>query len=126
MTNLLDGQQVPLYGDGGNVRGWIHVDDHCRGIQLVLERGRPGEIYNIDGDAELTNLELTAALLECCGAGLGHGGPRRRTARGTTGATPWTTQQAAGAGLRAADPVPPGPGGDGALVCRTTAPGGNR
>ena len=42
VTNLLDGQQVPLYGDGGNVRGWIHVDDHCRGIQLVLERGRPG------------------------------------------------------------------------------------
>ena len=69
VTNLLDGQQVPLYGDGGNVRGWIHVDDHCRGIQLVLERGRAGETYHIDGDAELTNLELTAALLECCGAG---------------------------------------------------------
>src|SRR2546429_478130 len=63
VTNLLDGQQVPLYGDGGNVRGWIHVDDHCRGIQLVLERGRPGETYHINGDAELTNLELTAALL---------------------------------------------------------------
>jgi dTDP-glucose 4,6-dehydratase len=69
VTNLLDGQQVPLYGDGGNVRGWIHVDDHCRGIQLVLERGRAGETYHIDGDTELTNLELTAALLECCGAG---------------------------------------------------------
>ena len=69
VTNLLDGQQVPLYGDGGNVRGWIHVDDHCRGIQLVLERGRPGETYHINGDAELTNLELTGALLECCGAG---------------------------------------------------------
>jgi len=69
VTNLLDGQQVPLYGDGGNVRGWIHVDDHCRGIQLVLERGRPGQTYHINGDAELTNLDLTAALLECCGAG---------------------------------------------------------
>jgi dTDP-glucose 4,6-dehydratase len=69
VTNLIDGKQVPLYGDGGNVRGWIHVDDHCRGIQLVLERGRPGETYHINGDAELTNLELTAALLECCGAG---------------------------------------------------------
>ena len=69
VTNLLDGQQVPLYGDGGNVRGWIHVDDHCRGIQLVLERGRPGQTYHINGDAELTNPELTAALLECCGAG---------------------------------------------------------
>jgi dTDP-glucose 4,6-dehydratase len=69
VTNLLDGRPVPLYGDGGNVRGWIHVDDHCRGIQLVLERGQAGEIYHINGDAELTNLELTAALLECCGAG---------------------------------------------------------
>jgi dTDP-glucose 4,6-dehydratase len=69
VTNLLDGQQVPLYGDGGNVRGWIHVDDHCRGIQLALERGRPGETYHINGATELTNLTLTAALLECCGAG---------------------------------------------------------
>src|SRR5580704_16351207 len=69
VTNLLDGLQVPLYGDGGNVRGWIHVDDHCRGIQLVLEHGRPAETYHINGDAELTNLELTGALLDCCGAG---------------------------------------------------------
>jgi dTDP-glucose 4,6-dehydratase len=69
VTNLLDGQPVPLYGDGGNVRGWIHVDDHCRGVQLVLERGEPGKTYHINGNAELTNLELTAALLECCGAG---------------------------------------------------------
>ena len=69
VTNLLDGLRVPLYGDGGNVRGWIHVDDHCRGIQQVLERGRAGKTYHIDGDAELTNLELTAALLEYCGAG---------------------------------------------------------
>jgi dTDP-glucose 4,6-dehydratase len=69
VTNLLDGQPVPLYGDGGNIRGWIHVADHCRGIQLVLERGQGGEIYHINGDAELTNLELTSALLESCGAG---------------------------------------------------------
>jgi dTDP-glucose 4,6-dehydratase len=69
VTNLLDGQQVPLYGDGGNVRDWIHVDDHCRGIQLVLQSGRPGQTYHINGNAELTNTELTAALLECCGAG---------------------------------------------------------
>jgi dTDP-glucose 4,6-dehydratase len=68
VTNLLDGQKVPLYGDGRNVRGWIHVDDHCRGIQLVLERGEPGRIYHINGDAELSNTELTEALLECCGA----------------------------------------------------------
>ena len=68
VTNLLDGLKVPLYGDGGNVRGWIHVDDHCRGIQLVLERGTRGTVYHINGDAELTNLQLTQALLDCCGA----------------------------------------------------------
>jgi dTDP-glucose 4,6-dehydratase len=68
VTNLLDGLQVPLYGDGQNVRGWIHVDDHCRGIQLVLERGEPGAVYHVNGDVELSNVELTRALLECCGA----------------------------------------------------------
>jgi dTDP-glucose 4,6-dehydratase len=68
VTNLLEGRQVPLYGDGGNVRGWIHVDDHCRGVQLVLEHGDRGGIYHINGDVELTNLELTAAILESCGA----------------------------------------------------------
>jgi dTDP-glucose 4,6-dehydratase len=67
-TNLLDGKPVPLYGDGGNVRGWIHVDDHCRGIQLVLEKGAPGRVYHVDGGAEFTNKELTAAILEACGA----------------------------------------------------------
>jgi dTDP-glucose 4,6-dehydratase len=69
ITNLLDDLKVPLYGDGGNVRGWVHVDDHCRGIQLVAERGEPGRVYHINGDVELTNLELTKAILECCGAG---------------------------------------------------------
>ena len=68
ITNLMEGRQVPLYGDGGNVRDWIHVDDHCRGIQLVLEHGRRGSIYHINGDVELTNRELTDAILECCGA----------------------------------------------------------
>jgi dTDP-glucose 4,6-dehydratase len=68
VTNLLDRLKVPLYGDGQNVRGWVHVDDHCRGIQLVLERGEPGGVYHINGDAELTNIELARALLECCGA----------------------------------------------------------
>jgi dTDP-glucose 4,6-dehydratase len=60
---------VPLYGDGGNVRDWIHVDDHCRGIQLVLEQGAAAGVYHINGNAELTNLELTRAILEQCGAG---------------------------------------------------------
>jgi dTDP-glucose 4,6-dehydratase len=69
VTNLLEGLPVPLYGDGQNERGWIHVDDHCRGIQLVLERGRRGQVYHIDGDAQCSNIELTQILLECCGAG---------------------------------------------------------
>ena len=69
VTNLLDGRPVPLYGDGGNVRDWLHVDDHCRGVQLVLERGEPGEIYNVGGGRELTNKELTSLLLEALDAG---------------------------------------------------------
>jgi dTDP-glucose 4,6-dehydratase len=68
VTNLMDGKKVPLYGDGLNVRDWLHVDDHCWGIQLVADAGRPGEIYNIGGGTELTNLELTARLLDACGA----------------------------------------------------------
>src|SRR5215469_13127108 len=68
VTNLLDGKPVPLYGDGLNVRGWIHVDDHCRGIQLVAEHGRAGAVYHIGGDVELTNREVTVALLAACGA----------------------------------------------------------
>src|SRR5690606_35135301 len=63
ITNLMDGKPVPLYGDGGNVRDWLHVTDHCRGVQLVAESGRPGEIYNIGGGTELTNRELTERLL---------------------------------------------------------------
>ncbi|MGH3170035.1 MAG: dTDP-glucose 4,6-dehydratase [Trebonia sp.] len=66
-TNLIEGKPVPLYGDGENVRGWIHVDDHCRGIQLVLEKGAPGRVYHINGDAELSNRELTTAILNVRG-----------------------------------------------------------
>ena len=69
VTNLIDGGTVPLYGEGANVRDWLHVDDHCRGIHLVLEGGRPGEVYNIGGGTELTNKQLTGLLLEACGAG---------------------------------------------------------
>ncbi len=67
VTNLLDGLPVPLYGDGGNVRDWLHVDDHCRGIALVLASGRAGEVYNIGGGTELTNRRLTELLLEATG-----------------------------------------------------------
>ncbi|GHF63928.1 dTDP-glucose 4,6-dehydratase [Streptomyces griseosporeus] len=68
VTNLLDGKKVPLYGDGGNVRDWLHIDDHVQGIDLVRTKGRPGEIYNIGGGTELSNRELTALLLDACGA----------------------------------------------------------
>lgn len=69
VTNLLDGRQVPLYGDGGNVRDWLHVDDHCRALVIALLRGVPGETYNIGGGTELTNRQLTERLLTACGAG---------------------------------------------------------
>ena len=67
ITNLLDGQKIPLYGDGGNIRDWLHVDDHCRGIALVLQGGKPGETYNIGGGTELSNVELTELLLAATG-----------------------------------------------------------
>lgn len=57
VTNLLDGEQVPLYGDGHNVRDWLHVEDHCQALDLVRKHGRPGEVYNIGGGTELTNRE---------------------------------------------------------------------
>ncbi|MEO3746896.1 dTDP-glucose 4,6-dehydratase [Plantactinospora sp. B5E13] len=69
VTNLLDGGTVPLYGDGGNVRDWLHVHDHCVGIALVQDKGRPGEVYHIGGGTELTNRELTGRVLAACGAG---------------------------------------------------------
>jgi dTDP-glucose 4,6-dehydratase len=67
VTNLLDGHRVPLYGAGANVRDWLFVDDHCRGIQLVLEQGATGEFYNIGGGRELSNKELTEKLLAATG-----------------------------------------------------------
>ena len=68
VTNLLDGRPVPLYGDGLNVRDWLHVSDHCRAIRLVLDKGEAGEVYNVGGGTELTNRELTGLLLDACGA----------------------------------------------------------
>jgi dTDP-glucose 4,6-dehydratase len=69
VTNLLDGRRVPLYGSGGNKRDWLHVSDHCRAVQLVLNSGRAGEVYHIGGGTELSNLELTGRLLAACGRG---------------------------------------------------------
>ena len=78
VTNLMDGGTVPLYGEGANMRDWLHVDDHCRGVHLVLLDGRPGEVYNIGGGTELTNKRLTELLLEATRHRLG---PRRERAR---------------------------------------------
>ena len=67
ITNLIDGLSVPLYGDGQNVRDWLHVDDHCRGIDLLLAIGTPGEVYNIGGGNEVKNVDLTHRILELAG-----------------------------------------------------------
>lgn len=69
VTNLLEEEKVPLYGDGLNVRDWVHVDDHCEGVLAVLEKGKPGEAYNIGGNNERSNLELTKSILEIMGRG---------------------------------------------------------
>ena len=68
VTNLIDGGKVPLYGDGLNVRDWLHVDDHCRGIAIVCAKGEPGQSYNIGGGLELTNREITERVLAAMGA----------------------------------------------------------
>jgi dTDP-glucose 4,6-dehydratase len=68
ITNLLEGKKVPVYGSGLNVRDWLHVDDHCRGIHLALTQGKSGEIYNIGGGRELNNLEITDLILSAMGA----------------------------------------------------------
>ncbi len=67
VTNLIDGGKVPLYGDGMNVRDWLHVDDHCRGIAIVIAKGQAGEAYNIGGGLELNNRELTEQVLAAMG-----------------------------------------------------------
>ena len=67
VTNLIDGKKVPLYGNGLNIRDWLHVDDHCRGIHAVLNKGKSGQIYNIGGGRELNNRELTDTILALMG-----------------------------------------------------------
>ncbi len=68
ITNLIDSKKVPVYGDGKNVRDWLHVDDHCQGIFKVLQNGKSGEAYNIGGGQELSNLEITDLILKSMGA----------------------------------------------------------
>jgi dTDP-glucose 4,6-dehydratase len=67
VTNLIENIQVPLYGDGRNVRDWLHVDDHCRAIDLLIETGVNGEVYNIGGGNEVMNVDLTHRILDALG-----------------------------------------------------------
>lgn len=67
ITNLIDLRKVPVYGNGQNVRDWIHVDDHCRALETIITNGRPGEIYNIGKGEELTNLQITNLILTTMG-----------------------------------------------------------
>jgi dTDP-glucose 4,6-dehydratase len=67
ITNALENLPVPLYGDGQNVRDWLHVEDHCRGVDMLLTQGTPGEVYNIGGGNEVKNVDLTHRILELLG-----------------------------------------------------------
>ena len=126
MTNLLDGLRVPLYGDGLNVRDWLHVDDHCRGIQLVAEKGRPGEVYNIGGGTELTNRELTYRLLDAVGADESMIEPVADRQGARPAVLGGLVEDRRRAGVRAAGAVRRGAGGDGGVVPAATATGGSR
>ena len=66
-TNAIDDRPVPMYGDGLNVRDWLHVADHCRALDLVIERGAPGEVYNVGGGNEVANVDLTRGILALLG-----------------------------------------------------------
>ncbi|MCB1688469.1 MAG: GDP-mannose 4,6-dehydratase, partial [Halioglobus sp.] len=64
LTNILRGRALPVYGDGSNIRDWLYVEDHCRGIELVLEKGQVGETYNIGGNNEWNNLDIVHLLCD--------------------------------------------------------------
>ncbi len=67
ITNLFNDKQVPVYGDGLNVRDWLHVEDHCRAIDAVFHKGQPGEVYNVGGNNERTNMQITKLIIKECG-----------------------------------------------------------
>jgi dTDP-glucose 4,6-dehydratase len=67
ITNAIDNRPVPLYGDGLNVRDWLHVGDHCRALDLLIDRGAPGEVYNVGGGNEVANIDLTRRILQLVG-----------------------------------------------------------
>jgi dTDP-glucose 4,6-dehydratase len=67
-TNLMSGKKIPVYGKGNNIRDWIHVDDHCRGIEAIIKKGKVGETYLLGGNSEYSNLEITKKILELIGS----------------------------------------------------------
>ena len=67
ITKALKNEKIPVYGDGQNVRDWLYVEDHCRGIDHVLQFGKPGEVYNIGGNNERTNLDIAKSILKRMG-----------------------------------------------------------
>ena len=117
-TNALDGEPLPLYGDGRQIRDWLFVEDHCAGIELVLHEGAPGEIYNVGGGDEHENIDVAARIIELAGAdrSLLRSVPRPR--RATTGATRSTRSKLRGARLGAAEAVRRGPARDRRVVPR--------
>jgi dTDP-glucose 4,6-dehydratase len=110
VTNALDGEPLPLYGDGRQVRDWLHVEDHCAGIDLVLSKGAPGEIYNVGGGDEHFNIDVAQTIIELAGADRSllrsvpdRPGHDRRYSLDTSKlqAMGWSPQQDFAAGLRA-------------------------
>lgn len=71
ITNLIEGKKVPIYGDGMNVRDWLHVEDHCRAIDMIIHNGKIGETYCVGGDSEKTNMEIADTILNLLGKGEG-------------------------------------------------------
>lgn len=95
VTNLLDGRTVPLHGDGGNIRDWLHVGDHVRGIELVRTGGRLGETCIVGGGVELTNRELTELDLRACGCEWDDSVTCVGTTRAMAAATRWPARRSA-------------------------------
>ena len=69
VTNLIEGKKVPVYGEGKNIRDWIHVEDHNRGVEQIIQKGKIGETYCLGGDSEKTNLEITKKILSLMNCG---------------------------------------------------------
>ncbi len=124
ITNLLRDEPVPVYGDGGQVRDWIHVRDHCRAVERVWQAGRVGEVYNIGGRCEKTNLELTHTLLDLLGKPRTPDPPRDRTGSATTAVTPSTAPRSSANSAGGPRPVRAGAARHHRLVSRQRRMGG--